>query len=84
VEIRNIKDSVSFKQTITDSLGAYHFFNISVGEYVIKASLIGFTSTQSPRVTLIAHESKKIDNLILASAVTLLNTVSIVSQRPRY
>jgi hypothetical protein len=48
VLLMNASDTSLVKGTITDSMGMYEFEDISPGDYLIQASMVGFGSSQSP------------------------------------
>ncbi len=83
VAIIKLPDSVQVKSSLTDSTGTFHFNNISTGNYLIKASSMGFQPYKSD---LFEHQGLKHINLGLLTMTsdggTVLNAIVVTAQRP--
>lgn len=83
VELLKTKDSSLVKSAITDKTGLAEFDNISFDSYLVKASLVNFTTQYSAAFTLSSIEPLvKIPSIILQPAATQLGNVTVNSRKP--
>lgn len=74
------KDGLTTQRAVTDGSGAAKFSSISAGEYVLKASLIGFADAEKTGITVGTTEEKVELVLTLARFSTTV-TVSTANRR---
>ena len=60
VVLRNVDTSVE-KTTVSNSVGAYLFLNITPGHYTLRATATGFSTTQIPPFTLTVGQTATVD-----------------------
>jgi iron complex outermembrane receptor protein len=81
ISLLRAKDSTVVKGTLTNDAGAYTFDNIKPGEYLIKATTVGYTNAASA-VFNVAAGVVAVPLLKMHANVKALNTVTITSSRP--
>ncbi|HTH83029.1 MAG TPA: outer membrane beta-barrel family protein [Mucilaginibacter sp.] len=83
ISLLNAKDSTVIKGTLTTDAGAYTFDNIKPGDYIIKATNVGYFKATSAVFT-IGSDGKAftVADLSMQPNTKTLNTVNIVSSRP--
>ncbi|NNU34515.1 TonB-dependent receptor [Mucilaginibacter sp. S1162] len=81
ISLLRAKDSTVVKGTLTNDAGAYTFDNIKPGEYIIKATTVGYTAAMSAVFT-VNTEAVNVPLLKTRANVKALNTVTITSTRP--
>lgn len=78
------KDSVRIANAIADSLGRYTFKHISRGNYMVKATRIGYQSDYSRPFQFVADGNLGLNDLILVEAPRLLVQVSFSANKPLF
>lgn len=81
ISLLRAKDSTVVKGTLTNDAGAYSFDNIKPGDYIIKATTVGYTAAMSAAFT-VNTEAVNVPLLKTRANVKALNTVTITSTRP--
>jgi iron complex outermembrane receptor protein len=81
ISLLRAKDSTVIKGTLTNDAGAYIFDNIKPGDYIIKATTVGYTNTTSAGFT-VGADAVSLPVLKMQANVKALNTVTISSSRP--
>ncbi len=81
ISLLRAKDSTVVKGTLTNDAGAYTFDNIKPGDYIIKATTVGYTAATSAGFT-VTTEAVTVPILKMHANVKALNTVAITSTRP--
>ncbi len=82
VQLLKAADSSAFKTTVSDSSGTFLFSNLETGNYVLRATAIGF-ETFSKAVSLTAAEpSVDMDDVYIPKKTTTLEGVVIVASAP--
>ncbi len=83
VSLLKAKDSSLAKIDVSDKSGAYEFENIHEGKYLIKIEAIGYKTSFSNAVELIAENTTaKIDDIKLIAADQSLNELTVTTHRP--
>ncbi|MGF7078528.1 TonB-dependent receptor domain-containing protein [Mucilaginibacter sp. UYCu711] len=81
ISLLRAKDSTVVKGTLTNDAGAYTFDNIKPGDYIIKATTVGYTNAVSAAFNVDAG-AVNVPLLKMRANVKALNTVTINSTRP--
>jgi hypothetical protein len=83
ISLLKAKDSTVVKGTLTTDAGTYTFENIKPGDYIIKATNVGYFKAASAAFT-IGSDGKAfaVPDLAMQPNTKTLNTVNIVSSRP--
>lgn len=74
-------DSELVKATLTDEQGAFKFDGVQHGQYVIAASMVGYTSFTSAAIQ-VEQAVTTVPEITLTQLVINLNEVSITTKRP--
>ncbi|MDB5005407.1 MAG: TonB-dependent receptor [Mucilaginibacter sp.] len=83
VSLLKAKDSTVVKGTLTNDAGVYTFDNIKPGDYIVKATNVGYTKTASAVINLTADNGGiSIPALVMHTNVKNLNAVNILSTKP--
>src|SRR5882724_7878231 len=83
VELRRAKDSALVKISLTDKTGTAEFENIRFGNYIIKVSMMNFTTQYSAAFSLSAEQPvAQIPAITLQPGVTQLSAVTVTSRKP--
>lgn len=83
VLLLNAKDSTLAKGAISSESGTYEFENISLGRYLISATMVGFQKSFSAPFELKEGQlSLKVPSLIVAENTQTLQEVKVVSKKP--
>jgi iron complex outermembrane receptor protein len=83
VSLLKATDSTVVKGTLTNDAGLYHFDNINPGDYIIKATSVGYTKAASAAFSLPAGQTTLAVPALTMQAITKnLNAVTITSSRP--
>ena len=78
----NAKDSSLVTGNITDEQGKFLLENIQPGDYVLQATMIGYTDQYSEIFTMMNHQGlHTIPNIILTESTTELEEVKVVAKR---
>ena len=80
VLILQAADSTLVKGAVSDEDGAYIFKAVKTGDYVIKASFVGYAETFSDSFTVDAD--KQIKAIAMDQSAESLETVKVLSQKP--
>jgi iron complex outermembrane receptor protein len=83
VSLLSAKDSTVVKGTLTNDKGAYVFDNIKPGNYIVKATNVGYTKAVSAAFMVAADKGSHIvPDLKMQVNAKALNTVTITSTKP--
>jgi iron complex outermembrane receptor protein len=83
VSLLKAKDSTVVKGTLTNDKGAYVFDNIKPGDYIIKATNVGYTKAASAVFSVSAGKNNlTVPDIKMQANAKALNTVNIVSTKP--
>jgi iron complex outermembrane receptor protein len=83
VSLLKAQDSTIVKGTLTNEAGNYQFDNIKAGNYLIKASSVGYANIISTAFTVSADKSTgAVPDLKMSESAKTLNTVTITSTKP--
>jgi iron complex outermembrane receptor protein len=83
VSLLKAKDSTVVKGTLTNDAGVYTFDNIKPGDYIVKATNVGYTKAASAVINLTAGNGGiSIPALIMHTNIKNLSAVNIVSTKP--
>src|SRR5258706_4076050 len=64
-ELRNSKDSSLAKVNVADAMGSFSFENVKVGNYFLKATLLGYTAYKSDAFAFDATQTKEFSEIKL-------------------
>jgi outer membrane receptor protein involved in Fe transport len=78
----NAQDSTIVKGAISNDQGVYTFDHIKKGNYVIKASTVGYQKAVSPTVTVADNSTVRVPELKMLPNSRSLNTVSVTAAKP--
>ena len=79
----NAKDSTLIKGTISNETGAYTFDHIKAGQYVIRATNVGYDTVISKPLSISqGSENIAVPAITLQSGSRSLNAVSVVATKP--
>lgn len=81
ISLLRAQDSTVVKGTLTNDAGAYTFDNIKPGDYIIKATTVGYTNATSAAFNMDGG-AVKVPLIKMQANVKALNTVTINSTRP--
>ncbi len=82
VELLQSKDSLLVKAAISDSKGVAEFDAIQLGSYLLKASLVNYTTLFSPLQLSSATPSLSTPVIVLQPAAKVLGTVTVNARKP--
>ncbi|MCC8424403.1 outer membrane beta-barrel family protein [Mucilaginibacter sp. UR6-11] len=83
VSILKATDSTVIKGALTNNAGVYIFDNIKPGDYIVKATNVGYTKAASATFTVTADKGDlTVPDLKMSANVKTLNTVNITSTKP--
>jgi iron complex outermembrane receptor protein len=83
VSLLKANDSTVVKGTLSNETGAYTFDHINAGEYIIKATVVGYDKAVSKTFTIAEGSSNlTVPVLKIQSASHALKTVTITSSKP--
>jgi hypothetical protein len=84
ISLVKAQDSSTVSVVFTNEKGAYEFKNLQTGNYLIKASTIGFQDGKSELITFpnTLGKSYTVNDLVLKPATTSLDEVVITAQKP--
>jgi len=82
VQLLNASDSTILKTTTSDSSGTFLFSNLSTGNYVLKATAIGFENFSRPFSLTASEPSVDMDDVYIPKKTTTLEGVVIVANAP--
>ena len=82
VALFKLPDSTQANASLTDDKGFFMFENIKHGEYYVMVSQIGFLKSYSSKLILSKNDSETNINIVAKEAVTALEEIKIVSQKP--
>ncbi len=81
VALLNARDSSVAQSTASDQQGAYVFAKVRAGQYVIRATTVGYQKVHSPAFD-VANEPANVPALRLWEMAGQLNTVQITAKKP--
>ena len=76
-------DSTLVQGVVTDGVGEFVFENVSAGDYIISASMVGYAKFHSSRLK-VQHENVTVSDIILEDEVTELNEVVVREDKQRF
>lgn len=83
ISLLKAQDSSLIKVVFSDERGTYAFDNIKNGQYIVKASMIGFPDVRSEVINLSSENMELyIEDLIMSLRATSLQEVMVTGQRP--
>src|SRR5258708_1920460 len=83
VSLLKANDSTVVKGTLSNETGAYTFDHINAGEYIIKATVVGYDKAVSKTFTIAEGSSNLIVPVLKIQSVShALKTVTITSSKP--
>lgn len=83
ISLLKAKDSTLVKTSLTDLSGNYSFDNITTGDYLISATMVGYKKAYSKPFNLSETNSIiRVDEIRLTTESKTLKEVSIVAQKP--
>jgi iron complex outermembrane receptor protein len=82
VSLLRAKDSSMVKSSLSNEAGKFVIERVSVGTYLLKATIIGYNKTVSGPVNVTANSVVNVPVLILVPATNNLKAVSIVATKP--
>lgn len=83
VILLSLTDSVFVKGSITDTDGYYTITNVYPGNFIIRASMVGYMHSFSNMITL-SGNSVSINDLVLIESSTELEAVVVEAEKPLY
>ncbi|MCH5600257.1 carboxypeptidase regulatory-like domain-containing protein [Niabella ginsengisoli] len=84
VQLLNPSDSSTLKSTVSDSSGTFLFSNISLGNYVLKSTSIGFETLLRSVALTDSMPSIDLDDVYIPKKTTTLEGVVVVASAPAY
>jgi iron complex outermembrane receptor protein len=82
VSLLRAKDSSIIKSSLSNEAGKYVIERVSVGTYLLKATIIGYNKTVSSPVTVTANSVVNVPVLKLEPVTNNLKAVSITATKP--
>lgn len=83
VELLRSSDSSLIKAAITDKKGSIEIENISFGNYLLRVSMVNYTTSYSPSFTLSDNEKElTLPAIELAAKTTELGGVTVTARKP--
>jgi ferric enterobactin receptor len=82
VFLLSASDSSLIKMELTEPNGSYQFSKIDSGAYRIQVTGIGYEDAFTPSFILDKQETKKMNDIVIATNVTVLDAVEVVARRP--
>jgi iron complex outermembrane receptor protein len=79
-----VKDSTLVKSTLSDSTGKYTFRGIMPGQYLIKATQVGYSANFSIPFSIREGQSLNVPPVSLQPLANQLNTVTVVAKKPLF
>ena len=76
-------DSTLVKGSVSDSLGRFVFQRVTLGQYYVEASFVGYRSQRSQRFTLSTqHPKQELPPLTLVPTEQSLQTLTVTAKKP--
>ncbi|MBN9298782.1 MAG: TonB-dependent receptor [Filimonas sp.] len=78
------KTGTVVKGTISDSTGTYKFEKLKDGEYLLSATMLGYSSAKSEAITITNGSTESAKLLVLNAAAGSLHSVTVTAQKKLY
>ena len=65
---------------VSDSVGAFRFLALQIGNYQLRAELEGFSTVEVPSISIVANRNTTIADLTLSSAIA--ETITVTTEAP--
>ena len=82
VQLLNPSDSAAVRSAVSDSSGSFSFTNVSRGNYILKATSIGFETLLKPLALNDSTPSLDLDDVYIPKKTTTLEGVVILASAP--